>query len=65
MKKIRTWIANIRYKHYIHRCYKKQVAENLAIFDLCKGKPSDNPLTYYTDEGCLSCPYYFNPKKGN
>ena len=21
-------------------------------------------LTYYTDEGCLSCKYYFNPNKG-
>ena len=64
MKRIKSWIANLKYRHYIERCYSKQEHNNLAIFDLCKGKPSDNPLTYYTDEGCLSCKYYFNPNKG-
>ena len=64
MKRIKSRIANIKYRHYIESCYRKQEHENLAIFDLCKGKPSDNPLTYYTDEGCLSCKYYFNPNKG-
>ena len=64
MKRIKSWISNLKYRYYIDRCYKKQEDNNLAIFDLCKGKPSDNPLTYYTDEGCLSCKYYFNPNKG-
>ena len=64
MKRIKSWIANLKYRYYIDRCYKKQEDNNLAIFDLCKGKSSDNPLTYYTDEGCLSCKYYFNPNKG-
>ena len=64
MKRIKSRIANLKYRHYIERCYSKQEYNNSAIFDLCKGKPSNNPLTYYTDEGCLSCKYYFNPNKG-
>ena len=64
MKRIKSWIANLKYRYYIERCYKHQEDAYLAIFDLCKGKPSNNPLTYYTDEGCLSCKYYFNPNKG-
>lgn len=65
MKKLKTWWGNLKYKIFIHRCYKKQIADNLAIFDLCKGKSSDNTLTNFVDESCLSCPYYFNPNKGD
>ncbi len=65
MKKLKTMWANLKYNIFVHHCYSRQSEDNLALFDLCKGKSSDNPLHNFVDQACLSCPYYYNSNKGD